>query len=97
VHRISGEFGRLVRAAEDMDVVSEVRQEALLAGIQLDWEPPAGHSANYILYHIGRKNGVYLRTLGNTVLIVPPLAIGDDEIHQMVSGVLDTVRDVALR
>lgn len=97
VRRISGEFGGLVRVAEDMDVVSEVRHEALLAGIRLDWEPPAGHSANYILYHIGRKNGVYLRTLGSTILVVPPLAIGEEELRQMASGVLDTVRDVTLR
>ena len=97
VHRISGMFGESVRAAADMSLVAEVRHEALLAGIQLDWEPPSGHSANYILYHMGRKNGVYLRTLGSTILVVPPLAIGEDELGQMVSGVLDTVRDVALR
>lgn len=97
VRHMSAEFGQLLRAAEDSDIVLEVRHEAMLAGIRLDWKPPAGHSANHTLYHIGRKNGIYLRTLGSTILMVPPLAVNEDELRQMVSGVLSTIKDITLR
>ncbi len=96
VRRTSKLLEELLAGAGEMDAVAGVSRGGLLAGIRLDWEPPAGRSANHVIYHAGRKNGVYLRTLGSTVLLVPPLAVGGDELAMMVSRVLNTVRDVTL-
>ncbi len=74
--------------------VRDIRCKGMLASIHLEWEPPQGSSANRTIYEAGRKNGVYLRTLGNTILVVPPLAISGDEIAEMVSRINATIRDI---
>lgn len=90
VRRISTIFADGLNMISDTKGVLGVRYKGLLAGIDVDvkYNTP---SANYVIYKTGRKNGVYLRTLGNTILVVPPLAISPEELSQILTRVLDTI------
>ena len=41
-----------------------------------------------------RRNGVYLRTLGGVVMLVPPLAISQKELAMLIEAAVKTIRDV---
>ena len=50
-----------------------------------------GTSINKIVF---RKNGIYLRTLGNVVMLVPPLAISKSVLDTLVEKTEKTIRAV---
>ena len=54
-------------------------------------------SLNRIVYEEGRRRGVYLRTLGNMVMIVPPLATSAGELERMVARTARVVEAAAAR
>ena len=89
VNKLSGVLADGIDGMSDARGVLGVRYRGLLAGIDVDIQ--SGKSANYTIYNVGRQHGVYLRTLGNTILVVPPLAISSEELSQMLVGVLDTI------
>ena len=72
----------------------------MLMGIELvrDWSEKTpvspGRSVNRIVFEEGRRNGIYLRTLGNIVMLVPPLAISEDELDILMDRAVRTVRGV---
>ena len=53
-----------------------------------------GTSINKIVFDEGRKNGIYLRTLGNVVMLVPPLAISKSILDTLVEKTEKTIRAV---
>ena len=60
--------------------------------------PRAGRpSLNRIVYEEGRRRGVYLRTLGNMVMIVPPLAVGAGDLERIVARTARVVEAAAAR
>lgn len=97
VSRISESFGEMIREAGQIDTVRHIRHEGLLAGIELkdDWRPPAGISPNRFIFEAGRRAGIYLRTLDNVIMAVPPLAIQDADLKYMVSALLETIRAIS--
>ena len=50
-----------------------------------------GTSINKIVFDEGRKNGIYLRTLGNVVMLVPPLAISKSVLDTLVEKTEKTI------
>ena len=96
VGRTSRAFEELLGDVRAVGIVKEVRHSGMLAGIVLDesWSPPGGVSANRFIYQAGRQNGVYLRTLGNIILVVPPLAISEEDLAEMISRVVATICDI---
>jgi adenosylmethionine-8-amino-7-oxononanoate aminotransferase len=64
----------------DLDIVSKIRHKGLLTGIDLvngkkSLNFVQGLPINYYIMKESLKRGVYLRTLGNILTIIPPLAI----------------------
>ena len=49
-------------------------------------------SINKIFYEHGKKNGIYLRTLGNIVMLVPPLAISEKELDMLLKRTILTIK-----
>jgi len=49
-------------------------------------------SINKIFFEEGRKNGIYLRTLGNIVMLVPPLAISQIELSFLIEKTIKTIK-----
>lgn len=80
--------------------VGDVRYKGMLMGIELvsdrKKKTPAKYprSANRVFFERGRQNGIYLRTLGNIVMLVPPLAISKRELTVLVERAIRTIRDV---
>ena len=82
-------LNRLLEKFAEFDICYDIRQKGLLCGIDLrkgrdpirmiDNVPIGQYIAGESL-----KEGVYLRTLGNIITIIPPLAIGQDDLKKIV-------------
>jgi adenosylmethionine-8-amino-7-oxononanoate aminotransferase len=51
-------------------------------------------SINKLVFEEGKKHNVYFRTLGNIVMLVPPLSISRNEINLLIDGTLETIKGV---
>lgn len=84
----------------DMDLVGDVRCKGMLMGIELvkDKEkkiPLAGKkSINKIVFDEARKNKIYLRALGNIIMLVPPLAISSNELNFLIDSTIKTIKGI---
>ncbi|MFZ2198824.1 MAG: adenosylmethionine--8-amino-7-oxononanoate transaminase [Thermodesulfovibrionales bacterium] len=75
--------------------VGDVRNKGLMAGIEMvknketrepyAWEDKMG----WKVAHYARNNGVFIRPLGNVIVIMPPLSISNEDLTRM----LDVIRD----
>lgn len=80
---------RLLKRFVELDICYDIRNKGLLCGIELRKEnkPIKMFDKVPIGQYIAReslKNGVYLRTLGNIITIIPPLAIGKEDLTKIV-------------
>ena len=80
---------KLLKRFSELEICYDIRNKGLLCGIELRKENkpiqtidkmPVGH---YIARE-SLKKGVYLRTLGNIITIIPPLAIGKEDLTKIV-------------
>jgi len=80
---------RLLKRFAELEICYDIRNKGLLCGIELrkgnkpiniiDKVPIGQYIAGESL-----KRGVYLRTLGNLITIIPPLAIGKEDLTKIV-------------
>lgn len=80
---------RLLKRFAELNICYDIRNKGLLCGIELRKEnkPIKMIDKVPIGQYIAReslKNGVYLRTLGNIITIIPPLAIGKEDLTKIV-------------
>ncbi|MBJ6800920.1 adenosylmethionine--8-amino-7-oxononanoate transaminase [Geomonas propionica] len=90
---------RLQRLME-LSHVGDVRQEGMIAGIELvrdrhsrdpyPWEERVG--VRVCLE--ARKHGLFLRPLGNVIVVFPPLSISLDELAILMDGIEASIRSV---
>lgn len=98
VRRSSRVFEKRYSEIGSLELVGDVRHKGMLMGIELVKDRKgrvpisAKRSINRIFYEQGKKNGIYLRTLGNIVMLVPPLAISEKELGLLVDRAVRTVR-----
>lgn len=91
-------FERHRAEIESLDIVGDVRHKGMLMGVELVKDKKtkvpitAKRSLNKIFYKEGKKNGIYLRTLGNTILLVPPLAISKAELGILIARAIQTIK-----
>jgi len=87
------------RASEfyDLDIVGDVRQKGMLMGIELlnNNSTKTRKSINKIVFEEGKKHNIFFRTLGNVVMLVPPLAISSKEINLLIDGTIKTVNGLS--
>lgn len=77
--------------------VGNVRNRGLMAGIELirdkaskepfPWEERAGWK---VALH-ARDNGIFIRPLGNVVVVMPPLSIGEAELERLMKMIKDAI------
>ncbi|MCG2813213.1 MAG: aminotransferase class III-fold pyridoxal phosphate-dependent enzyme, partial [Thermodesulfovibrionales bacterium] len=77
--------------------VGDVRNKGLMAGVELvedkksrkayAWEDKMGWK---VAYH-ARDNGVFIRPLGNVIVIMPPLSISIENLRQMLKVIKDAI------
>ncbi|MFN8216973.1 MAG: adenosylmethionine--8-amino-7-oxononanoate transaminase [Solirubrobacterales bacterium] len=80
----------LLAGVAAMAEVSEVRQKGFMVGIDLDaWDPALrmGHRVT----EAARERGAIVRPLGNTVVLVPPLAISAEQLRELVAITADSI------
>ena len=84
----------------DLELVGDVRHKGMLMGIELvenrERKNPirTKKSINKIVFDEGKKHRIFFRTLGNIVMLVPPLAISKKEINLLIDGTLDTIKGI---
>jgi adenosylmethionine---8-amino-7-oxononanoate aminotransferase len=82
----------------NLDIVGDIRHKGMLMGIELVKDKKKKNpiipktSINKIFFEAGKKNGIYLRTLGNIIMLVPPLAISEKELDLLLSKTVDTIK-----
>ena len=80
--------------------VGDVRHKGMLMGIELvnDKKKKTPFSTkksfNKLVFEVGRKNGIYLRTLGNIIMLVPPLAISQKELNLLLQRTIKTIKAI---
>jgi adenosylmethionine-8-amino-7-oxononanoate aminotransferase len=76
--------------------VARVRALGMVAAADLEQDGPAGYlgSLGWRVYDEARARGAYLRPLGNTVYVCPPLVITEAELQALLEIVYESVRAV---
>ena len=84
-----------------MELVGDVRTKGMVMGIELVQNRAKKtplqlkKSINKIVFDIGRKNHIFFRTLGNIIMLVPPLVISEKELNFLIDGTLKTIQDLS--
>ena len=84
-----------------INIVGDIRHKGMLAAIELVSDKikkkPISFekSTNKVVFEEAKKHGVYLRTLGNIVMLVPPLAMSENDIDFLIDGTLKTVKKIS--
>ena len=97
IHKTSKVFERYYKEISDIEIVGDIRHKGMLMGIELVTNKKTKtpihpkKSINKLFFEIGKKNGIYLRTLGNIIMLVPPLAISEKELNLLLMKTIKTI------
>ena len=95
-------FNNFTEEILDLDRVGDVRHKGMLMGIELVKYKNTKItikqiiSINKIFFEEGRKHGVYFRTLGNIIMLVPPLAITKKDLELLLERTIRVIKKVEL-
>lgn len=98
IQKKSKVFEKFYDEISEIDIVGDIRHKGMLMGIELvknrERKTPISpkKSINKIFFDEGKKNGIYLRTLGNIVMLVPPLAISESELELLLKKTIITIK-----
>jgi adenosylmethionine-8-amino-7-oxononanoate aminotransferase len=98
IQKTSGVFTKYYEEISKLEIVGDIRHKGMLMGIELvsdKKKKTAIHpkkSINKIFFEEGKKQGIYLRTLGNIVMLVPPLAISEKDLDLLLNRTIQTIR-----
>jgi adenosylmethionine-8-amino-7-oxononanoate aminotransferase len=90
---------RLAAEVAPLAHVGDVRQQGVMVGIELVVEPgtrtpypPAARIGQRVV-RAARERGVVIRPLGNTIVLMPPLAIAPDDLDRLVDVSRDAIAE----
>ncbi|MDC4231939.1 MAG: adenosylmethionine--8-amino-7-oxononanoate transaminase [Nitrosopumilus sp.] len=98
IQKTSKVFEKFYQEISEIDIVGDIRHKGMLMGIELVTSKKKKtpihpkKSINKIFFEEGKKNGIYLRTLGNIVMLVPPLAISEKELNLLLKKTIMTIK-----
>lgn len=106
LEQIPGKAARLraaLQSLEDHPNVGEIRQRGLITAVELvqdratkkplDWKERFGHR----ICKLATERGVWLRPLGDVIVIMPPLAINEREIDLLGRTLADSIEVILPR
>ncbi len=93
-------LGDHLREISKLDHVGDVRQAGFMAGVELvrdkeqkipyDW----GEKIGWKVAHHARERGVCIRPLGSVIVIMPPLALSEQNLIQMMRVIASSIAAV---
>ena len=98
IQKTSKVFEKFYQEISEIDIVGDIRHKGMLMGIEIvtnrKKKTPIHpkKSINKIFFEEGKKQGIYLRTLGNIVMLVPPLAISEKELNLLLNRTIRTIK-----
>jgi adenosylmethionine-8-amino-7-oxononanoate aminotransferase len=98
IQKTSKIFEKFYQEISEIDIVGDIRHKGMLMGIELvknkAKKTPINpiKSINKIFFEEGKKQGIYLRTLGNIVMLVPPLSISEKELDLLLNRTIRTIK-----
>jgi adenosylmethionine-8-amino-7-oxononanoate aminotransferase len=101
IQKTSKIFEKRQEEINELELVGDVRFKGMLMGIELvknrKKKTPIsfGKSTNKIIFEEARKHKIYLRSLGNIITLVPPLAISDVELNLLIDGTINTIKGIS--
>lgn len=104
IERIAPLIEQLARALHEriapLPHVADVRQAGLMAGVELMRNPERGESYQ-VAEQVGvrvikaaRRRGVMLRPLGDVIVLMPPLSIGESELDTLLGVTMESIREI---
>lgn len=88
---IGERLGATLAPLEDDDAVVEIRRIGTMTGIEVR---SAGERTGFAVSQEARRHGVWVRPLGDVVVLMPPLGISDDELDLLTGTVIEAIRTV---
>jgi adenosylmethionine-8-amino-7-oxononanoate aminotransferase len=84
-------LGRLLSPLESDDRVLEIRRMGTMTGVEVR---SVGERTGLQVCNAARRRGVWLRPLGDTVVLMPPLALGEAETELLVGALTEAIAEV---
>lgn len=87
-------IGKLLEPIEKLERVAEIRRRGLMVGIELagfPLEARVGHQVTLA----ARRRGAIIRPLGDTVVLMPPLAISAGELQRLIEITAEAIVEVS--
>jgi adenosylmethionine-8-amino-7-oxononanoate aminotransferase len=84
-------LGELLAPWENDDRVREIRRIGTMTGVEVR---SVGDRTGAAVCRAARRRGVWLRPLGDTVVLMPPLALGPDETDLLVGALSEAIAEV---
>jgi len=100
IRKRASQLKKRVGEVSKLDLVGDVRHKGMLMGIELvsnmktKMSPSPQKRISQKIFNEAKKRRIYLRTLGHLVVLVPPLAISENELDFLVDKTIDTIRHV---
>ena len=101
IQKTSKVFENRINDISNLDIVGEIRHKGMVMGIDLvqnkNSNKPISYktSINKLVFEEGRKHQIYFRTLGNTIMLVPPLAISQKDLNFLIDGTICTIKSIS--
>jgi adenosylmethionine-8-amino-7-oxononanoate aminotransferase len=98
IQKTSKVFEKYYNEISKLELVGDIRHKGMIMGIELVTDKKRKtpinpkKSINKIFFEEGKKQGIYLRTLGNIVMLVPPLAISENDLELLLNRAIQTIR-----
>ena len=98
IQKTSKIFEKYYQEISELDIVGDIRHKGMLMGIELVSDKKKKSpihpkkSIHKIFFEQGKKQGIYLRTLGNIVMLVPPLVISEKELELLLNKTIRTIK-----
>ena len=89
--RVGERIGELTKGLSAYDGVREIRRAGTMTGIEVS---SVGERTGFAVCQEARRRGVWVRPLGDVIVLMPPLAIGEDDLALLCTVVDDSIRTV---
>jgi adenosylmethionine---8-amino-7-oxononanoate aminotransferase len=84
-------LGQLLRPLEQHDGVLEIRRLGTMTGVEVR---SVGERTGMAVCAAARRRGVWLRPLGDTVVLMPPLALAEPETELLAGALIEAIDEV---